>query len=147
MVYKGEIIIAHDPDIRDMYCCEVVRGDEENKRNLLCRVLYMVNYPIQHAILDGSVPNENPPIPKDAVCRLAFVRRVLTQDASYRGYEDSVKRCFEEYAKRRRYLRESIKDTPPALRHGVACPDEREMEILERHERGEYRGKRSIINH
>ena len=24
---KGEIIVAMDPDLRDMYFCEVVRGD------------------------------------------------------------------------------------------------------------------------
>ena len=35
MVLKGELIVARDPDLEDMYCCEVVRGDEENTRNIL----------------------------------------------------------------------------------------------------------------
>ena len=147
MIYKGEIIIAIDPDLRDMYCCEVVRGDEENKRNLLCRVLYMVNYPIQHAILDGSVPNENPPIPQGAVCRLRFTRRVVTQDQYYRNYEDSVTRCLAEYYHRRKSLYEDLKETPEEFRHGIRVPDPREFEIIERHRRREYKARRVLIDH
>ena len=147
MVYKGEIVIAMDPDIRDMYCCEVVRGDEENTKNLLVRVLYMVNYPIQHAILDGSVPNENPPIGHGAVCRLKFVRRVVTQDQYYRNYDDSVMRCLAEYTQRRRGLYQSLEGVKPELSNGFRRPDKREFEILARHFNREYRGVRAIINH
>lgn len=147
MVYKGEIVIAHDPDLRDMYCCEVVRGDEETVRNLLVRVLYMVNYPIQHAVQDGSVANENPPIPRDAVCRLRFTRRVVTQDKYYRNYEDSVTRCLAEYTQRRRALRQNMEGVPEKLSHGIKRPSPEEFEILERHRHREYRTRRAIIDH
>lgn len=147
MIYKGEIIVAIDPDLRDMYYCEVVRGDEENKRNLLCRVLSMAQYPIQHAVFDGSIPNENPPIGQGAVCRLRFVRRVETMDKWYHNYESSVSRCLAEYENRRRGLYQDLEDVPEALRHGVRRPDPREFEILERHKMRNYQARRVIISH
>ena len=147
MIYKGEIIVAIDPDLRDMYYCEVVRGDEENKRNLLCRVLSMAAYPIQHAVLDGSVPNENPPIGQGAVCRLQFVRRVETPDKWHHNYESSVSRCLAEYTNKRRGLYQDLEGVPEALSHGIKRPDPREFEILERHRHREYQTRRSIINH
>ena len=146
MVYKGEIVVARDPDLKDMYYCEVVRGDEENKRNLLCRVLGMAHYPIQHAILDGSIANENPPIGQGAVCRLEFVRRVETPDKWYHNYEGSVSRCLEEYYRRRKLLRDLLIDVPEKLRK-VAMPSEEEFLILERHRNREYQARRVIINH
>ena len=147
MIYKGEIIVAIDPDLRDMYYCEVVRGDEENKRNLLCRVLSMAQYPIQHAVLDGSVPNENPPIGQGAVCRLRFVRRVETPDKWYHNYESSVSRCLAEYTNRRRGLYQDLEGVPEALTRGIKRPDPREFEILERHKHREYKAQRVVINH
>lgn len=147
MIYKGEIIVAIDPDLRDMYYCEVVRGDEENKRNLLCRVLSMAQYPIQHAILDGSVPNENPPIGQGTVCRLRFVRRVETPDKWHHNYESSVSRCLAEYESRRRGLYQDLEGVPEALAHGCRRPDPREFEILERHKVRNYQARRVIISH
>ena len=147
MIYKGEIVVAIDPDLRDMYECEVVRADEENKMHLLCRILSMVQYPIQHAILDGSVPNENPPIAQGAVCRLKFVRRVETPDKHIQNYETSVSRCLAAYERRRRGLYQSLEGVPEALSRGIRRPDPREFDILERHKNKEYRSRRIIINH
>ncbi len=48
MVRRGEIIVAIDPELRDMYCCEVMSAADENKERPLCKALYMVSYPIQH---------------------------------------------------------------------------------------------------
>ena len=102
---------------------------------------------IQHASLDGSIANENPPLGEGQTARLKFVRRVETMDKYYHNYASSVSRCLDEYAKKRRFLYESLKDQPPALRHGIHCPDAKELEILERHARGEYSGRRAVINH
>lgn len=146
MVYKGEIIVAMDADLRDMYFCEVVRGDEENRRNLLCRVLSMVQYPIQHAVMDGSVPNENPPLGEGQRSMLKFVRRVDTPDKHLHNYEDSVRRCLEQYAQARSTLRRQLMDVPEALRRS-AMPSEEEFVILERHRRREYARRRITIDH
>lgn len=147
MIHKGEVIVARDPDLKDMYYCEIVTDGEENKGNLLCRILSMAHYPIQHAILDGSVPNENPPLPQGAKARLQFVRRVTTPDKWHHNYEDSVTRCLAEYTNRRRGLYQDLEDVPDGLRHGVKRPDKREFEILERHRHREYQAKRYWINH
>ena len=146
MVYKGEIIVAMDPDLRDMYFCEVVRGDEENQRNLLCRVLSMVQYPIQHAVMDGSVPNENPPLLEGQRAMLKFVRRVDTPDKHLHNYEDSVSRCLERYAQARSTQRRQLMDVPEGIRH-AAMPSEEEFAILERHRQREYARRRTIIDH
>ena len=146
MVYKGEIIVAMDPDLRDMYFCEVVRGDEENQRNLLCRVLSMVQYPIQHAVMDGSVPNDNPPLGEGQRAMLKFVRRVDTPDKHQHNYEDSVSRCLERYAQTRSALRRQLESVPEAIRR-AAMPSEEEFAILDRHRARDYRRRRTIINH
>ena len=135
MIHKGEVIVARDPDLKDMYYCEVVTDGEENKGNLLCR------------ILDGSIPNENPPLPQGAKARLEFVRRVTTPDKWHHNYEDSVTRCLAEYTNRRRGLYQDLEDVPDGLRRGVKRPDKREFEILERHRHREYQAKRYWINH
>lgn len=147
MVYKGEIIVARDPGLNDMYYCEVVRGDEENKRHLLCRVLSIDNYPIQHAILDGSIPNENPPLPQGAVARLEFVRRVETPDKWHHNYESSFDRCLSEYENRRRGLYQDMEGVPESLARGVRRPDKREFDILARHRNREFHARRVWINH
>ena len=146
MLYKGEIITACDPDLNDMYACEVVRGDEENTRNILCRVLYMISYPIQHAILDGSVPNENPPLAEGTVCRLKFVARHTALHGGTVRYDRSFVRCLEDYRKRRQFLYEEMSGLPEGIRP-VRCPDPREFEILARHARGEFEGKRVVLTH
>lgn len=147
MIYQGEIITACDPDLGDMYACEVVRGDEENKRHLLCRVLYMIKYPIQHAILDGSVPNENPPIAEGAICRLKFVGRHTALHTSSRpSYADTYDRCLAEYRRSRQYLYNSLRGVPEALRR-IPCPHEEEFEILRRHEDRQYNTQRAVIAH
>jgi len=143
MVYKGEIIVARDPDLEDMYVCEVVRGDEENIRNILCRVISMVHYPIQHAILDGSVPNENPPLAAGTLARLRFVRRE-TISGGLQSWETSFKKCLKEYRGRRETLYDQGLITPPALRR-FDMPHEEEFAILDRHERGEFTGRRAVL--
>ena len=147
MIHKGEIVVAIDPDLRDMYYCEVMRGDEENKRHLLCRILSMAQYPIQHAVLDGSIPNENPPLPQGAVCRLKFIRRVETPDKWHHNYESSVSRCLAEYFERRNSLYQQLADVPEPLRHGIKRPDKREFDIIERHRHRLFETKRVWTNH
>lgn len=142
MVNKGEIIVAGDPDLRDMYVCEVVAGDEENIRNILCRVISMVNYPIQHAILDGSVANENPPLTKGTLARLKFVRREVVSGA-LQSWEYTFDKCLREYKSRRAFLYGEGRRIPEKCRQ-FQMPDAEEFDILERHARGEFRGKRAV---
>jgi len=143
LIRKGEIIVAIDPDIRDMYCCEVMCAGEENKEPLLCRVLYMVAYPMQHAAEDSGIPHENPPLPRDTICHLRFTRRVETEDRNYRDYDTSFDRCLQDYLRRRKYLYDSLAAISPACRH-TPIPDQKEFEILSRHARREFRSERTM---
>lgn len=147
MVKKGDVVVAKDPDLCDMYYCEVVREDEENRKNILCRVLSMAQYPIQHAILDGSIPNENPPLPQGAVCRLRFIRHVETPDKWHHNYEGSVDRCLAEYFEKRKSLYAWLADRSEQLSFGLKRPDKREFEIIERHRHRDFRARRIWINH
>lgn len=142
MVLKGEIIVARDPDLLDMYVCQVVRGDEENKRHILCRVISMVRYPIQHAILDGSVPNENPPLACGAVARLQFVHREITH-GYLQSWDASFDKCLREYRAGREFLRAQAECIPQGVRR-FKVPDAEEFAILDRHARREFNARRAV---
>lgn len=143
MVNKGEIIVACDPDLRDMYVCEVVKGDDENLRTILCRVLSMVAYPIQHAILDGSVPNENPPLRFGAIARLKFVHREYVS-GGLQSWDASFIKCLGEYRSRRAFLYDEGRRIPEGCRQ-FDRPDKGEFEILARHGRMEFEGVRAVL--
>lgn len=144
MLRKGEIIVAIDPELRDMYCCEVIQAAEENKERPLCRVLYMVAYPMQHEADDSGIPKENPPLLQNAICRLQFTRRVETDDRSYRDYDASYSKCLNEYHMRRKFLYDSLKATIPACRQ-IPMPSLQEFEILNRHARREFHTQRLMM--
>lgn len=65
-----ELILAGDPDLEDLYLCEVVKPADHLAPNPLVRVLRVIRYPVQHAVLLPDVVNENAPIPEGTVCRL-----------------------------------------------------------------------------
>lgn len=143
MVRKGEIIIAHDPDLRDMYCCEVVDSGEENVKNLLVKILYPIAYPIQHSIIFPDIASENAPIGEGVVCRLKFVRRVETHDKHFRGYQLMLDKCRNDYRQRRRRCYEYDKANG-SNRYKV---NPAEFDILDRHDRGEYQARRVLCTH
>ena len=142
MVHKGEIVVAWDPDLRDMYVCEVVAGDEETRRNLLCRIISMLAYPIQHAVLDGSIPNENPPLMPGTVARLKYVRREVISGA-LQTWEHTFDKCLNEYRSRRAFLYGEGRRIPESCRT-FQMPDAAEFDILARHARGEFKGRRAV---
>lgn len=156
MVRKGEIIIAIDPDIRDMYICEVLKSDEENRHNLLVRILEMVAYPIQHAVMHPDIASENPPLKPGSSAMLQFTARVQGSDidedgragkmADYyraigtRGYKASFDKCLADYEAKVKAAIAFRKKYPMSP---LPWRDEKELEILERHKRHEFNGRRS----
>ena len=166
MVRTGEIVIAIDPDIRDMYICEVLRGDEETRRNLRVRILEMVQYPIQHAVAHPEIASENPPLPKDSEAMLQFTARVqgytpisstssgaaateevrlrpmaeYYQEVGSAGYEASFRKCLAEYELKVRNALAYRRKYPMSP---LPWRSEGELTILERHRRGEFSGRRS----
>ena len=142
MVYKGEIIVVNDPDLRDMYCAEVVRGEDEKKRNVLVRILYMIRYPIQHSIIYQDHANENPPFKAGQVVRLAFVRHALPGDKANVSYDSTFDKCLNEYYEARLACYKADEKLPDALKRYHVDP--KELEILQRHRLRQFNAKRAF---
>lgn len=141
MVYQGEIVVVNDPDLRDMYCAEVVRDEEEGKRNPLVRIIYMIRYPIQHSIIYPDRANENPPFMAGQKARLRFVRRAMREDGNYTDFEATFDRCLKTYYEGRLACYNADKGKPEALQRYRVDP--KEFDILERHRRRQFGKKRA----
>jgi len=125
----NELITAGDPDLEDLYLCEIVRPADHLTPNPLVRVLRILRYPIQHAIMHPESVNENVPIEAGTVCRLEGIgnrdQGIDVEQLLSLTYAESLRKSAEEY-----------------MAH--APPDE--QEIVRRHMRGEYRKKRIVIS-
>ena len=125
---KNELILAGDPDLEDLYLCEVVKPADHLTQNPLVRVLRMIRYPIQHAIMLPDVVNENAPIEAGTVCRLEGIgnrdQGIDVEQLLSLTYAESQRLSAEEYLRR----------APPG-----------EAEIVRRHLRGEYGKKRVVV--
>ena len=124
----NELITAGDPDLNDLYLCEIVRPADHLTPNPLVRVLRILRYPIQHAIMHPESVNENVPIAAGTVCRLQEAlgnRQEALEKLLSLTYAESQRLSAEEY----------MAHAPPG-----------EQEIIRRHLRGEYRKKRIVIS-
>lgn len=122
-----EYLIAGDPELEDGYLAREEPSLLHYVQNPLVRVLRIVRYPIQHAIMFPEIANENTPVPEGSVCRLARIRAASEDEARELlalSWEESLARALAAYEE--------------------AAPDG-EREILERHRRGDFRKKRAII--
>lgn len=136
MVKPGEVVIVHDPDLKDAYCARVMETENETRRNILVKVLYMVRYPIQHAVIWPDYASENAPIPEGCVCRMSFLRRGEPGEESAETYQSAFDRCLTAY----------VEDVTERLRTGLPC-DPRELDILQRHREREFRRQRTVLPH
>lgn len=117
------LILAGDPDLEDIYLCEIVRPADHLAPNPLVRVLRVIRYPIQHAIMLPDVVNENAPIREGTVCRLTALGEASSEDLTL-SYAESLRKAQEEYISR--------------------APPEEQL-IVRRHMRGIYGKKRVVI--
>ena len=126
MVKAGSIVTVYDPDLMDMYIAEVIKDNpKEQSINTLVKILWMVRYPLQHAVLCPAVPNENLPIFGGTICRLRFYHYASDYMIPY---NESMQDA----------LNDAITAAQEAGRNDI-------LEILYRHKRGEYKGKRSVL--
>lgn len=125
---KNELILAGDPDLEDLYLCEVVKPADHLTPNPLVKVLRILRYPIQHAIMLPDVVNENVPIEAGTVCRLEGIR----DQGLGNSYEKILSLTYAE--SQRLSAEEYLQRAPPG-----------EAEIVRRHLRGEYGKKRIVI--
>ena len=146
MIAKGAYIIVGDSDLRDMYIAECLETNRnEHVVNTLVRVLYMLRYPIQHAIIHTDVAHENPPFTPDVPCKLKFIGHAGRHDIAMAqdiGYDASFAKAhavaLEAVENRVRLSQER-----PGNRHIKTDPEE--LNILVRHGQGDIKGARSCL--
>lgn len=92
------LVVIWSPEIRDEYLAAFLGliGPGALRETLpASRVLRLLRYPEQHAIIWPDVPNENRPLPGLAVVRLPILREAGPEDAEalerYRDYAASVR--------------------------------------------------------
>lgn len=126
MVKAGATITVYDPDLQDMYIAQVMKDNpKEQSINTLVKILWMVRYPIQHAVLCPSIPHENRPILGGTICRMRFYHHASDYMIPYdESFRDAI--------------RDAITAAREAGRKDI-------LEILYRHQQGEYKGRRSVL--
>ena len=140
MLNYGEKVIVWDSDIQDMYTAEVAQVEtDELHVNPLVKVVSLICYPMQHAVMAPDLPSENAPIPKGTVCRLKLIcRGWLCFD---QGYETAL-------ADTRQHMLDSIlariDRSGNRLTSITAAAARKEAEILMEHEAGRY-GARTLM--
>lgn len=128
MLHKGEFIIVADLDLCDMYCAQVEKDQQnEVKQNTLVRVLYMLRYPMQHAVFWKDVANENSPLKRGELARLSFIRRCNPCEENAMTYDDSFTVAIKQAV--------------------IDAATDGERAILERHLRGIFGKLRAMIRH
>ena len=130
---QGQLLIAGRVDLGERYLARMIAPGRFGADPIV-RVLAVIRYPRQHALYWPDVAIEIPPIEAGCICRLHILEnfpRKRAKSAPVRGkgrrlrlYAGSLERARREAAKRARTAGE--------------------MEILARHEAGEYRRARQV---
>lgn len=140
MLENGEKVIVWDPDIQDMYTAEAAQVEADELRlNPLVRIVSLICYPMQHAVMAPDLPSENAPIPKGTVCRLKLICRgwlCFNQDYDT-ALADARQHMLEGILAR-------IDRSGNRLTSITAAAARKEAEILLAHEAGRY-GARTLM--
>lgn len=97
MLKRGDIVVVHDHDIKDSYVAELQEDFAPHRLvHPLVRILSVLCYPRQTAIMHEERLTENPPIPCDTITRLGYVCR-WPLDGVPAPYADSVVKARREY--------------------------------------------------
>ena len=92
------LIVVHSPEIRDEYLAAwlgLINPGALRETLPASRILRLLRYPEQHALIWPDVPNENQPLPGGAVVRMPILREATDADREalvrYRDYAASVR--------------------------------------------------------
>ena len=92
------LVVIRSPEIRDEYLARylgLINPGALRETLPASRVLRVLRYPEQHAIIWPECPNENRPLPYLAVVRMPILREATPEDAGalerYRDYAASVR--------------------------------------------------------
>lgn len=126
----GALVIAGDPEHAEEYLCEILdassRGHDPPPDPIV-RVLRILHYPAQRAIMQPDVAHEVPPLGAGCVCRLPVLR--LAAPGEYGMYDSYESSCAA------------------ALDRAIAnARSDGERAILARHAEGVIRRKRIVVS-
>ena len=92
------LIVVHSPEIRDEYLAAwlgLITPGALRETLPASRILRLLRYPVQHAVIWPDIPNENQPLPAGAVVRMPVLREATAEDREalerYRDYAASVR--------------------------------------------------------
>lgn len=141
-VRGGEFVVAGDCDLGDVYIAQCIKPGASPAANPFLRVLTILRYPMQRAILYADIAHENPPIMPEDICQLSVHRLASPEEvarARSEGYEASLARA----------LQTEIEDVRRRIARAAADPQDaslyvnpRELALLEAHRKGIYVRKR-----
>lgn len=159
LLRPGDIIVAGDDGCRDAYICRVLEPARNFAHTILCEVLEMTRYPIQHAIMHPELASENTPIMPEAHVYLQFIARMegrqpgpgksLITEQEYRQrigsrfYWPSFDSCLAQYRAKVEHGIAWTKAHPHAPEHLRVDPAE--LDILDRHQKREFSGRRALL--
>lgn len=128
MENAAEYAVAWDKELTDRYIVEIVEHGRFGA-NPLCKVITILSYPIQHAIIYRDEPNENAPYPCGAIAHFTVIRPISEDEVRKAPpYPEALKLALST-----------------ALDAARAAGDKPIIEILERHANGEYHKRRLVF--
>lgn len=130
LVRTGIPVIVGDSDLEDRYIADLESSEIFENRNPIVKVRFVLRYPIQHAICWKDVVNEHKAIDEGLLCRLrVYGAATPEQLARFSSYDDSLKQAQKK-----------------ALLLSIRYGRTKETEIILRHLRGDYKGRRYVIS-
>lgn len=144
MVYPGDVVIVHDPDVQDVYVAVVMQRADETRYTVAVDVRLMLQYPIQHSIIWPDVAHENAPVqPGSPYRRMNVLRQATPEEAAQArtdAYSASLRACLLKYTRGaiERYWNNTTGKAPVPF-----APEE--LVILDRHRRGIIHDERSLF--
>lgn len=128
MIHKDDYIVVHDPDLKAVYlgvCMEDVKRDYY--LNPLTRVVRILRYPTQRAVIWDNASCDNAPYLLDEQARLSFCFtpcQPLIDHYLAMTWEESLEKAHHA-----------------AVTAALVLEDKPTLDILQRHKSGEYTRK------
>lgn len=125
----GRLLIVGEREFEEEYLAELVDDDPRGHHpppHPIVRILRVLRYPVQRAIMIPGVAHSVPPIREGTVCRMPVLREAAAEEAErFSSYAESLRRAWEQA------LREARSDG--------------ERELLRRQQEGKMQYTRRLV--
>lgn len=103
---KGTLCLAGNEEIQSLYLVELLENYEHtNIKNPLCKILRVVSYPNQTAIMDETIVHEHSPLAENAIERLDVDYTIVSEECSQAllstsyntSLQNALLQCIDRY--------------------------------------------------